>query len=94
VSTSYRMPCEHSSSVELYSDHGRSEEFESSNYPMHKNIDTCSTSYRAIGSPLDISESRNGKWAPSMDGFGMSPSQFPSHSTIPYPPSKVRNYSV
>ncbi|KAJ6861615.1 hypothetical protein NC651_037626 [Populus alba x Populus x berolinensis] len=89
VSTTYRMPCEYSSSIELYSDHGRSEEFESSNYPMHKNIDTCSTSYRPIGSPLDISESRNGKWAPSMDGFGMSPSQFPSHSTIPYPPSKV-----
>nr|TKR98967.1 NAC domain-containing protein 86 [Populus alba] len=89
VSTTYRMPCEHSSSIELYSDHGRSEEFESSNYPMHKNIDTCSTSYRPIGSPLDISESRNGKWAPSMDGFGMSPSQFPSYSTIPYPPSKV-----
>ncbi|KAB5516802.1 hypothetical protein DKX38_027450 [Salix brachista] len=90
VSTAYRMPCEHSSSIELYSDHGRSEEFESSNYPMHKNVDTCSTSYRAVGSPLDISESRNGKWAPSMDGFGMSSApQFPSHSTIPYPSSNV-----
>ncbi|KAJ6290826.1 hypothetical protein OIU78_026554 [Salix suchowensis] len=69
------MPCEHSSSIELYSDHGRSEEFESSNYPMHKNVDTCSTS--------------NGKWAPSMDGFGMSAPQFPGHSTIPYPSSNV-----
>ncbi|KAJ6370769.1 hypothetical protein OIU77_001305 [Salix suchowensis] len=75
VSTAYRMPCEHSSSIELYSDHGRSEEFESSNYPMHKNVDTCSTS--------------NGKWAPSMDGFGMSAPQFPGHSTIPYPSSNV-----
>ena len=88
------MPCEHSSSIELYSDHGRSEEFESSNYPMHKNVDTCSTSYRAIGSPLNIGESRNGKWIQSMDGFGMAAPQFPNYSTDPYPPSKVRILSV
>ncbi|KAJ7000306.1 NAC domain-containing protein 45 [Populus alba x Populus x berolinensis] len=45
--------------------------------------------YRAIGSPLNIGESRNGKWIQSMDGsFGMSAPQFPNYSTVPYPPSK------
>ncbi|CAK7338885.1 unnamed protein product [Dovyalis caffra] len=89
VSTPNRMPCEHSSSIEQFSDnHGRGEEFESTNYPMHRNVDSCSTSYRAIRSPLEIGESR-GQWTPSMDGFGMSAPQFPSYSAVPYPPSKV-----
>jgi hypothetical protein len=59
---------------------------------MHRNVGNCSTSYRAIGSPLNIGESRNGKWIQSMDGsFGMSAPQFPNYSTVPYPPSKVKN---
>ncbi|KAG6779037.1 hypothetical protein NC652_010450 [Populus alba x Populus x berolinensis] len=90
-STTNQMPCEHSSSIEQYSEnHGRCEEYESTNYTMHRNVDSCSTSYRAIGSPLNIGESRNGKWIQSMDGsFGMSAPQFPNYSTVPYPPSKV-----
>ncbi|KAF9683837.1 hypothetical protein SADUNF_Sadunf04G0055600 [Salix dunnii] len=90
-STTNRVPGEHSSSInELYSENnGRCEEYESTNYTMHRNVDTCSTSYRAIGSPLNIGESRNGKWIQSMDGFGMAAPQFPNYSTVPYPPSKV-----
>ncbi|KAG5247248.1 NAC domain-containing protein [Salix suchowensis] len=90
-STTNRVPCEHSSSInELYSENnGRCEEYESTNYTMHRNVDTCSPSYRAVGSPLNIGESRNGKWIQSMDGFGMSAPQFPNYSTVPYPPSKV-----
>ncbi|KAJ6707344.1 putative proteinC DOMAIN-CONTAINING PROTEIN 82-RELATED [Salix viminalis] len=90
-STTSRVPCEHSSSInEIYSENnGRCEEYESTNYTMHRNVDTCSTSYRAVGSPLNIGESRNGKWIQSMDGFGMSAPQFPNYSTVPYPPSKV-----
>lgn len=98
VSTTNRMACEHSSSIELYSDQGRGEEFESPNYhhPMHKIVDTCSTSYHSIGSPhryVGESIRDHGKWTtPSiMDGLGYSSApQFPSYATIPYPPSKVK----
>lgn len=91
-----QMACERSSSIELYSDQGRyCEDFETSSYPIHKIDHTCpSTSYASTtgsGFPLDVAESRDGRWTQFCDAFSYSstPSFANNYGTIPYPPSKV-----
>ncbi|CAB4302244.1 unnamed protein product [Prunus armeniaca] len=90
--TNYQLTSDHSSSVELYSDGGRCEDFESSSYPMQMNA--CSSSPNFVHtSSLDMARKRDGKWTQflSKDAFNCSSSfsSFPNHGNVPYPPSKV-----
>ncbi|KAE8672110.1 putative Ran GTPase binding protein [Hibiscus syriacus] len=80
VSTSNPIACEHSSSLELYSER-RCEE--SSDLPVQ--VDISSSSF--LGRPsIDICDANDVKWMPSLsqDAFG-----FPNYETLPYHPSKV-----
>lgn len=95
--TNYQLTSDHSSSVELYSDGGRCEDFESSSYPMQMNA--CSSSPNFVHtSSLDMARKRDGKWTQflSKDAFNCSSSfsSFPNHGNVPYPPSRVLLISV
>ncbi|KAE8660818.1 NAC domain containing protein 28, putative isoform 2 [Hibiscus syriacus] len=76
VSTSNRMACEHSLSLELYSE-GRCEE------SSHFSIPVDSSSSVLGRSSIDICNTNDVKWM-SQDAFG-----FPNYETLPYHPSKV-----
>ncbi|GMI74033.1 NAC domain containing protein 28 [Hibiscus trionum] len=85
VPTSNHIACEHSSSLELYSE-GRCEE--SSGFVIP--VDTRSPSIFGRTS-IDICDTDHVKWMQSLsqDVFGLNNTSFPNYETLPYHPFKV-----
>ncbi|XP_059644928.1 NAC domain-containing protein 54-like [Cornus florida] len=86
--TSKHIPRDYSSSIDLYSE-GRSEDLESSNYPMP--FGACSSSNNIHGSSMNINGTSDGNWMQylSEEAFSFPNPSFPNYGTISHPPSKV-----
>ncbi|KAL4385226.1 hypothetical protein GQ457_15G025600 [Hibiscus cannabinus] len=85
VPTSNQISCEHSSSLELYSE-GRCVESPDFTIP----IDTHPSSVLGRSS-IDICDANDVKWMQSLsqDAFGLANTSFSNYETLPYHPSKV-----